>query len=600
MSEPDTATASVTLPESDAELIARLRSGDNTAYETLWQRHVGAALRLGRRIAPGDAADLVSEAFLAVYDRIRVQGAGPDTHFRAYLFTTMRNMAVRMHAARNRIELDPDIEVVDERDPLLLLLDEDDARLLLRSFRSLPVRWQRVLWLSEVAGVARPAIARELRIRPNAVSALHRRAKAGLRTTWMLEHLPPALRGDPTHAASRLPDLLLGELSPPAAEHVHAHLRACTPCAQAHDQLRAALRSARTRSLGALGFAALAIVLPTASALTPAATATAAVVAVAALVSAALLSGGVALTAPAPGAAGPETLVSRAQDQPGPSVPTPHAAPPSAAAAAPLAPAAEVARPPAAEVPPEGDLDLWQPAAGGAGGRPQMPAPTPAAPGSLPVPATTGTAPGDGEPAPTTPRATAPAVTTVALGAPYLAPRLSGVTDPAAVVAIDVAGTTYAVDPGADGAWQFDLRMLSLDAGAYLASIWTVQDGAASGTSTVTFTTAQPGVAGFPDDVVLDLDAASSAGITFTVTGPPSGDVCVWSDTGQSAVIPLGENGTTTRRIRFLTTGVYALEIAVCAEGVPGPAVAQAFWVSSGVFDPWDEEPVFEIDAPSL
>ena len=105
MSEPDTATASVTLPESDAELIARLRSGDNTAYETLWQRHVGAALRLGHRIAPGDAADLVSDAFLAVYDRIRVQGAGPDTHFRAYLFTTMRNMAVRMHAARNRIEL---------------------------------------------------------------------------------------------------------------------------------------------------------------------------------------------------------------------------------------------------------------------------------------------------------------------------------------------------------------------------------------------------------------------------------------------------------------------------------------------------------------
>ena len=347
MSEPDTATASVTLPESDTELIARLRSGDNTAYETLWQRHVGAALRLGHRIAPGDAADLVSEAFLAVYDRIRVQGAGPDTHFRAYLFTTMRNMAVRMQATRNRIELDPDIEVVDESDPLQLLLDEDDARLLLRSFRSLPVRWQRVLWLSEVAGVARPAIARELRIRPNAVSALHRRAKAGLRTTWMLEHLPPALRGDPTHAASRLPDLLLGELSPPAAEHVHAHLRACTPCAQAHDQLRAALRSARTRSLGALGFAALAIVLPTASALTPAATATAAVVAVAALVSAALLSGGVALTAPASGAAGPEALVSRAQDQPDSSVPTPHAAPPSAAAAAPLAPPAEVARPPA-------------------------------------------------------------------------------------------------------------------------------------------------------------------------------------------------------------------------------------------------------------
>ena len=79
----------------------------------------------------GTVGVAISEAFLAIYDRI---------------------------------ELDPDIEVVDESDPLQLLLDEDDARLLLRSFRSLPARWQRVLWLSEVAGVARPAIARELRI----------------------------------------------------------------------------------------------------------------------------------------------------------------------------------------------------------------------------------------------------------------------------------------------------------------------------------------------------------------------------------------------------------------------------------------------------
>lgn len=45
----------------DDELVGALREGDAAAYEVLWLRHVGAAVRIARRWAPTQADDLVSE-----------------------------------------------------------------------------------------------------------------------------------------------------------------------------------------------------------------------------------------------------------------------------------------------------------------------------------------------------------------------------------------------------------------------------------------------------------------------------------------------------------------------------------------------------------
>jgi len=87
----ETERLSADLAETDTILISRLRSGDNTAYTALWAKHVDAALRVARRITPNHAEDLVSEGFLALYQQIAVKKNGPDSAFRAYLFTVMRN-----------------------------------------------------------------------------------------------------------------------------------------------------------------------------------------------------------------------------------------------------------------------------------------------------------------------------------------------------------------------------------------------------------------------------------------------------------------------------------------------------------------------------
>jgi len=51
---------------SDEELIRRLRAGELSAYTALWVKHIDAALKVARRVAPNQAEDLASEGFLAL------------------------------------------------------------------------------------------------------------------------------------------------------------------------------------------------------------------------------------------------------------------------------------------------------------------------------------------------------------------------------------------------------------------------------------------------------------------------------------------------------------------------------------------------------
>ncbi|QTV80279.1 RNA polymerase sigma factor [Microbacterium sp. NIBRBAC000506063] len=248
---------------SDAELIAQLRSGDHRAYEALWSRHVAAALRLARRYDLQQAEDLVSESFLAVYDQIAVAGNGPETAFRAYLFTVIRNAAAKTARHGQQVISDPEIDTVDTNDGLTILAREEDAADLLESFKALPERWQRVLWLAEVDQVPRGAIAQELGIRPNAVSALLRRARSGLQYHWLLQRVPSALQSDPTHVARFLPAYITGGKIEASKTSVLVHLQRCETCRHVHEELSLAHGRMRKTMLSVSGFAALSVTLPT-------------------------------------------------------------------------------------------------------------------------------------------------------------------------------------------------------------------------------------------------------------------------------------------------------------------------------------------------
>ncbi|WP_104092556.1 RNA polymerase sigma factor [Arthrobacter sp. GMC3] len=174
---------------SDSFLITACRNGDRNAQEALFRKHYSAALHLAGCYTRSqqDAEDIASEAFYNVLNII-AQGAGPLEHFRAYLFTAIRNLCAKNSSTSSRVvvvELEAILELENGRsDPWTddgaaqhVLADE----MLRGAFENLPRRWQLALWHVIVLGTPRSDVAEILHISPNAFAALYGRAKRGLR-----------------------------------------------------------------------------------------------------------------------------------------------------------------------------------------------------------------------------------------------------------------------------------------------------------------------------------------------------------------------------------------------------------------------------------
>src|SRR5712671_3075467 len=99
---------------SDAEMITAARGGDLDSFGVLYSRHLGAAQRLARQLvrSPAEADDLVAEAFAKVLDSLR-GGGGPDSAFRAYLLTTLRNLRYDRLRRDRRLEYSGDLTELD-------------------------------------------------------------------------------------------------------------------------------------------------------------------------------------------------------------------------------------------------------------------------------------------------------------------------------------------------------------------------------------------------------------------------------------------------------------------------------------------------------
>lgn len=586
---------------SDAELLHAIRGGDAEAYAELWRRHVRAALRLAHRIAPGHADDLVSDAFLAVHHQLTVVGNGPHNAFRAYLFTTMRNTAMRWQKTAALVENDPDIDSIDYLDPSSILADRARSSELLDAFQSLPERWQRVLWLTEVQDAARPAIASELGIKPNAVSALYRRARTGLRLQWLIQQVPPELRDDRDHVAGLLPELVLRERTSMLPRRISMHLKQCSVCAELSADLINAHRRMSRKTLGALGFAGLGVVLPAASQLTSAGAGAAAAMLVVGGTAIAATMSVVVVVGLSPGnlsqpkpqethtVTQPESEGSRDAEREHPNQP---------------GTGVEADEPdPISDEPDSSSTGRWNT-------DPDIPstslsrddapsdnyvvprAPSPLEPGEAPDPGEADTPPDGSNPA------FGPGITTPTDTQGYLAPVLTGTTSPGAQVTVELRAIAapeasptepqrFASTVADDGAWTFDPRALLADRhGEFEYQVWAHTDEQSSPAETGRFTISTPEVVGFESIAPFEpipLAEAAETGIVATITGPPGGTICltsVWP--GQTTELPLDEDGNTTQRIRFLGAGWYYLTFRACEGEHRGPP----FEVNFDVIEP--------------
>lgn len=230
------------LPElEDSALVELARRGVPDAYATLYDRHAYSAHRLARHLGMRDEADdVVSESFAQVLELMQ-RGKGPQTSFRAYLFTTIRNDAGRRAKARQKlVPTDDDSKI----DTLVGFdgqkLDAFETAAIRAAYDSLPERWRTVLWQLEVEGRKPQELAAAFGLSPNGVSALAYRARSALREAYLKQHV-----GESSSESSRscretqdsLPALVRGTLSERREDRVRSHLRGCADCSSIRLEL---------------------------------------------------------------------------------------------------------------------------------------------------------------------------------------------------------------------------------------------------------------------------------------------------------------------------------------------------------------------------
>lgn len=248
------------LPPSDGDLIARMRGGDDGAYEELFRRHSDGVRRYARTCCRDGhtADDLTAEVFARTLQAVR-GGAGPDQSVRAYLLTTVRRVAAAWAKTAKREHLVEDFALFAEQasgsgDGTVGLTGDDtlelgaDVRamhaaeqtLAMQAFRSLPERWQAVLWHTTVEEASPSAIAPLFGLSANATAVLASRAREGLKQAYLQAHVSTALSsgGDCARYADRLGAYARGGLRMRAELGLRKHLEECAQCRLAIGELK--------------------------------------------------------------------------------------------------------------------------------------------------------------------------------------------------------------------------------------------------------------------------------------------------------------------------------------------------------------------------
>ena len=229
MHEENTPHAGDTI--ADADLILRTRSGDTEAFGELWRRHYPSGIAVARSVTSSiDPDDLVQESYTRIYQAI-VKGGGPNGSFRAYLFTSIRNTAAAWGRSRREDAMDELDTVADPDSTDQASNDALDRSLTAQAFRSLPTRWQEVLWYTEIEQMRPNEVAPLLGMKSGAVSQLAFRAREGLREAWIQAHLRSSAPGSECQwTIEHLGAYSRGNLGARDHRRIEAHLDECARC----------------------------------------------------------------------------------------------------------------------------------------------------------------------------------------------------------------------------------------------------------------------------------------------------------------------------------------------------------------------------------
>ncbi len=148
-----------TQPSSDDDLLRQMRSGQASAFQTLYQRYQGPVYRFAllRSASPSLAADIVQEVFMGLltdaYQFDPLRGA-----LRSFLFGVARNLILKHEQPQQRFSALPELpedgdddgllETASEaQEPLARMLDKQLAEQVRAALAALPPHYRDVVIL---------------------------------------------------------------------------------------------------------------------------------------------------------------------------------------------------------------------------------------------------------------------------------------------------------------------------------------------------------------------------------------------------------------------------------------------------------------------
>ncbi len=168
----------------EAELISRLRAGDERAYRELYQTHSGDVYRLGRRFVHSDAEaeEVVQEVFVSAYRYIgRFRG---QARLRTWLYRITVNRALKRRRWWNRRREVPEEpshrQVQAGVAPDVHAADREALAMVEQLLTQIEVRKRTVLMLHELEGLDTKQIAEVMQCPRSTVLTRLSRARAEL------------------------------------------------------------------------------------------------------------------------------------------------------------------------------------------------------------------------------------------------------------------------------------------------------------------------------------------------------------------------------------------------------------------------------------
>ncbi|MEU3573983.1 sigma-70 family RNA polymerase sigma factor, partial [Kitasatospora sp. NPDC036755] len=265
-------------PASDSELTARVRAGDDTAYEEIYRRHADSVRRYARTCCRDSftAEDLAGEVFARTLQALRA-GKGPEFAVRAYLLTAVRNVAAAWHRSERREQLVDDFAVFAQTSAAVVDIDladpgadawamaMADQRMVMQAYAELPEDDRMVLWHTEVERESPKTVAVMLGKTANATAVQAHRARDRLAAAFLQAHVSGSQDSGCEAYANRLGAYARGSLRKRASAEVGRHLKECDRCTAAclelteiNTGLRALLPGGVLVWIGVGGFSAAA------------------------------------------------------------------------------------------------------------------------------------------------------------------------------------------------------------------------------------------------------------------------------------------------------------------------------------------------------